>query len=127
MLTSPPMLGIALFAALTVVQGDAASPPATDEPYHVEDPFALEDPPAVAAPPPATPQTEAAAEASPAPRAANDEAGTEAANSRGGRTRREAPEAPVLERQTAGAGPGDDGSDESGGPRRGWWQRTFGG
>jgi ribonuclease E len=41
-----------------------------------------------------------------------------------------APEAPVLERQVAAGGNGADASAEAedgGPPRRGWWQRTFGG
>ncbi|MEA1015452.1 ribonuclease E/G [Sphingosinicella sp. LY1275] len=41
-----------------------------------------------------------------------------------------APEAPVLERQVAAEGNGADASAEAedgGPPRRGWWQRTFGG
>jgi ribonuclease E len=41
----------------------------------------------------------------------------------------EAPEAPVLERQTedASAGAAANDADGDGSPRRGWWQRTFGG
>ena len=66
MLILPPMLGMALFAALAAVQDDPASPSAANEPYDVEDPFALEEaPPAVAAPPAAAPQAEAVAEPSP--------------------------------------------------------------
>jgi ribonuclease E len=63
-----------------------------------------------------------AADAESRPEPAND-AGEKPAPARS-RTRRAAPEAPVLERQMAGTGESLEGE---GGPRRGWWQRTFGG
>jgi ribonuclease E len=76
-----------------------------------------------------------------APQAANDQDGGEPPKPRGRRRKASeavqaaagagvvSPEAPVLEREMQEAGaPGDaeDGAD-AGPPRRGWWQRTFGG
>jgi ribonuclease E len=71
-------------------------------------------------------KAEPAAAESPAPQAANDEGDEPTPPAP---ARREAPEAPVLERQMAGEGSPDNGGDagDGGPPRRGWWQRTFGG
>jgi ribonuclease E len=63
-----------------------------------------------------------AAEPTP-PQPANDRAPAKQRQTRAAATvRRDAPEAPVLEREDQMDS--DDGS--SGPPRRGWWQRTFG-
>jgi ribonuclease E len=83
----------------------------------------------------------AAAPDSVAPQAANDQDGGEPPKPRGRRRKASeavdaaagagsvAPEAPVLERETqeaAASADAEDGAD-AGPPRRGWWQRTFGG
>ncbi|MBX3560212.1 MAG: ribonuclease E/G [Sphingomonas sp.] len=65
-----------------------------------------------------------APEASPA--AAND-AGADAPAERPKRTRRKKTDARSAEERAADAAePSGDGADEGDGPRRGWWQRTFG-
>jgi ribonuclease E len=71
-------------------------------------------------------KAEPAVAEAPPPQAAND-AG--AAGNGAGRTPRDAPEAPMLERQMAESGDAGDGDvdEATGAPRRGWWQRTFGG
>ena len=90
--------------------------------------------PVVIAPPPA----EDAAPAEPpalveaqAPQAANDGGAAEEKPKRRSRAKAaaDAPEAPVLERQADGPAldAEDGGADADGPPRRGWWQRTFGG
>jgi ribonuclease E len=72
------------------------------------------------------------AEETAAPAAANDTAEAAPAPKRRSRAKKaveapEAPEAPVLERVAADASDADSGeAAESGPPRRGWWQRTFG-
>ena len=68
-----------------------------------------------------------AAPAEPAPAA--ETGAPEPANDRGNGRRRVAPaspEGPMIERQMDSAGAVGDPDDESGPPRRGWWQRTFG-
>ena len=83
-----------------------------------------------------TPEPVAAEVVADAPRAANDreETADKPAPKRRSRAKKPpetpaAPEAPVLERQSADTMPGaeDEGMNEDGSPRRGWWQRTFGG
>ncbi|HEV2746707.1 MAG TPA: ribonuclease E/G [Allosphingosinicella sp.] len=74
----------------------------------------------------------AADEAAAAPAAANDTAEAEvkpAARRRNPAAKAlDGPEAPVLERQGVDAQDGDEAEGgEQGPPRRGWWQRTFGG
>jgi ribonuclease E len=112
-------------------QDEAAAPAAPAEPAAVE----AAEAPAEAAEAPAEeakPKRRRRKKAEPAatepqpPEPANDPG---AAGDGAGRTPREAPEAPMLERQMAesgGAG-GGDADEAAGGPRRGWWQRTFGG
>jgi ribonuclease E len=81
-----------------------------------------------------------AAEESAAPQAANDQDGGEPPKPRGRRRKAAepveaaaaqpaSPEAPVLARESNGDTSADDAADEgdAGPPRRGWWQRTFGG
>ena len=70
------------------------------------------------------------AEPEPAPQPAND--GQEAAEkpkrrSRARKAPEPAPETPVLERQLAENGEVSEDESDAGMPRRGWWQRTFGG
>jgi ribonuclease E len=80
-----------------------------------------------AAPEPAPVAEEAAA---PTPTAANDEEAPSRkprrSRAKAGADAPKAPEAPMLDRQATpeGSDAGDD--EESGPPRRGWWQRTFG-
>jgi ribonuclease E len=82
---------------------------------------------------PVAPASEPAAEAEPQPQPqqpANDRNGDDkpAPKRRSRRKAAEAPEAPVLERQAdVPAEAGEAQAEGAGPPRRGWWQRTFGG
>jgi ribonuclease E len=83
-----------------------------------------------AEPAPAAVETASEAEAEPAAPAPANDPGEPVRAQRGRRTKAlpetplEAPEAPVLERQEDD---GDETNADLGPPRRGWWQRTFGG